>query len=62
MKKGARKKRNHTPIPVSVLEKNQLSRSSYAHLDQLLDESLEETFPASDPPSPAIDERKSTRR
>jgi hypothetical protein len=27
------------------------------HIEQLIDEALEETFPASDPPSPAVDAR-----
>jgi hypothetical protein len=27
------------------------------HIEQLIDEALEETFPASDPPAPAVDAR-----
>jgi hypothetical protein len=47
---------------VSVLSKEQAASSSAAHLDELLDEALEETFPASDPPSPMISEDKDKPR
>jgi hypothetical protein len=54
VKKRRRKSPNHKPVPVSVLSKEEVASSSAAHLDELLDEALEETFPASDPPSPMI--------
>jgi hypothetical protein len=33
-------------------------RQSEEHIERLIDEALEETFPASDPPAPAVYVRK----
>ena len=62
MAKRRRKTPNHKPVPVSVLSKRRNTPSDAAHLDELLDEALEETFPASDPPSPMIDDGKGKPR
>jgi hypothetical protein len=62
MKKSMRKRANHKPVPISVLLNERDAVSSAAHLDELLDEALEETFPASDPPSPASGESKDKLR
>ncbi len=62
MAKRRRKTPNHKPVPGSVLSKERNTPSGAAHLDELLDEALEETFPASDPPSPMIDDGKDKPR
>jgi hypothetical protein len=61
MKKSPPKKTNHVLVPASVLSKERAPRSKNAHLDKLLDEALEESFPASDPPALAVDEDTATR-
>jgi hypothetical protein len=62
MKKTARKSQhNHVAVPVSVLAKEQEAQTAHAHLDKLLDEALEESFPASDSPTPAMSDTKATR-
>lgn len=60
MKKSRRKSANHKPVPVSVLSKER--NAGAAHQDEMLDEALEETFPASDPPSIVISEGKDKSR
>jgi hypothetical protein len=37
-------------------------RAAEEHIERLIDEALEETFPASDPPSPAVDARSDASR
>jgi hypothetical protein len=58
VKKRRPKSPNHKPVPVSVLAKKRDTPAKAAHLDELLDEALEETFPASDPPSILTGEAK----
>jgi hypothetical protein len=62
VKKRPRKSANHKPVPVSVLSKERNAAASAAHKDEMLDEALEETFPASDPPSIIISEAKDKPR
>jgi hypothetical protein len=46
-----------------ALELSEISaRLTERHIESLLDEALEETFPASDPPAPAVDALKQRER
>jgi hypothetical protein len=41
--------------PQDTLDVTRLPARGEDHVEELLDEALEETFPASDPPAPAIE-------
>jgi hypothetical protein len=62
MKKKPRRTQNHKPVPISVLVPTAESRAGEGHLDELLDEALQETFPASDTPALSIEKDKAKGR
>ncbi len=43
--------RRHSKPPVQMPEMTESPQPDETHLNELLDEALEETFPASDPPA-----------